>query len=126
MKFLSLEWKGEMYHFWAERDGDRLWIHWKGTTWLYHPPLASQPDEDLKNVILSPMPGRIVKLPFQPGDRIKKGDVLLVLSAMKMEYSFKAEAEGQIEKVFCKAGDQAVEDQVLIKLKYNPSVKKPT
>lgn len=123
MKFLRVEWKGKIYNLWAEREGEKLWIHYQGSTWQWIPSKKTrvnfiQSAQTGKNVISSPMPGRILKLPFEPGSKVKKGDVLLVLSAMKMEYNFKAEAEGFIEEVLCQSGDQVEADQVLMRVKY--------
>ena len=123
MKFLRIEWNGKIYNLWAEREGKKLWIHYQGSTWQWIPAKrirmsSIQSSQNGKNAISAPMPGRILKLPFKTGAKVKKGDVLLVLSAMKMEYNFKAEAEGFIEEVFCQSGDQVDADQVLIRVKY--------
>ena len=122
MKFLRIEWKNKVYGLWAEKEGERLWIHYQGTTWQWIPSEkvadSDLPPQNLKNVISAPMPGRIIKLPFKKGAKVNKGDVLLVLSAMKMEYSFRAETEGCIEKVLCKVGDQVDSNQILIRVKY--------
>ena len=128
MKFLSLKGKDQVYHLWAEKRRGRIWIHFQGATRQWTSPknqslrrAGRAPSKNLREKITSPLPGRILKFPFKPGDKIEKGAVLLVLSAMKMEYSFKAEAKGQVEETFCKTGDQVTEDQVLIKLKYDPA-----
>ena len=122
MKFLRIEWKNKVYGLWAEKAGEQIWIHYQGTTWRWAPSgkvtdAISSP-QNLKNTISAPMPGRIIKLSFEEGAKVKKGDVLLVLSAMKMEYNFRAEAEGCIEKILCKLGDQVDSDQILIRVKY--------
>ncbi|MCY4512826.1 MAG: acetyl-CoA carboxylase biotin carboxyl carrier protein subunit [Bdellovibrionales bacterium] len=123
MKFLRIEWKNQIYNLWAEKDGEKLWIHYEGSTWKWIPPAKVQVGSDSsasnrKEIISAPMPGRIVDIPFQKGSKVKKGEVLLVLSAMKMEYTFKAEAEGVIEDILCQSGDQVEADQVLIRMKY--------
>lgn len=123
MKFLRVEWKNQIYSLWAEKDGETLWIHYQGSTWKWIPPVKTPMSSDssvsnIKESISAPMPGRIVELPFQKGFKVKKGEVLLVLSAMKMEYTFKAEAEGVIEDILCQSGDQVEADQVLMRMKY--------
>jgi biotin carboxyl carrier protein len=67
----------------------------------------------LKN-IKAPMPGLILDLKVKPGDEVKKGDVVLILEAMKMENIIKSPGDGVVKevKVFLK---QSVEkNQVLI------------
>ena len=66
--------------------------------------------------ILSPMPGRIVSVAVKRGARVKKGEPLLVLEAMKMEHALVAPFDGVV--VECKAapGAQISEGVLLVKL----------
>ena len=67
--------------------------------------------------ILAPMPGKITKIFVQPGDKVEKGHVLLVMEAMKMEYTLKSDLESEVEKLNVKLGDQVTLGHVLIQLK---------
>jgi 3-methylcrotonyl-CoA carboxylase alpha subunit len=62
----------------------------------------------------APMPGRVVLLKARAGERVQKGDVLLVMEAMKMEHSIVAPKDGVIESCLCKVGDQIQEGADLI------------
>ena len=53
----------------------------------------------------------------KPNSKVKKGDVLLSLEAMKMEYSIKSPRDGIIEKILIKDGQQVTEKMNLIILK---------
>jgi len=64
--------------------------------------------------IKSPMPGAIVKLNVKEGDEISKGDVLLVLEAMKMENEIKATHNCKIKKINVKEKDNVDKGQILI------------
>lgn len=64
--------------------------------------------------IKSPMPGAIVKLNIKEGDEISKGDVLLVLEAMKMENEIKATHNCKIKKINVKEKDNVDKGQILI------------
>ena len=55
--------------------------------------------------ILSPMPGRIVKFFVEPGQAVKKGQNIVAVESMKMEYFVKASRDGVIDKLFGKEGD---------------------
>lgn len=46
-----------------------------------------------------PMPGTILKVNINPGDQVKKGDVLFILEAMKMENEIMAARDGKIVQV---------------------------
>ncbi|XP_029155137.1 methylcrotonoyl-CoA carboxylase subunit alpha, mitochondrial isoform X1 [Nylanderia fulva] len=65
---------------------------------------------------LSPMPGLVEKIFVNKGDTVKKGDSLLVIVAMKMEYAIKASTNGIVEDVLCSIGDNVPKDKLLIKL----------
>lgn len=56
--------------------------------------------------MLSPMPGKILRLMVSAGDEIKKGDTLLIMEAMKMEHKVKASKNGKVLKVFYAEGEQ--------------------
>ena len=49
-------------------------------------------------------------------NRVKKGEVLLKLEAMKMEYSLIAPRDGIIKEIFCKNGEQVTANSKLLNL----------
>jgi 3-methylcrotonyl-CoA carboxylase alpha subunit len=56
-----------------------------------------------------------VALSIKPGDRVKAGQTLLVMEAMKMEHAIKAAADGVISAVFFQEGELVSEgDELLI------------
>lgn len=68
------------------------------------------------NNIKSPMPGKVIKLNVKAGDRVQKGDSLIVVEAMKMENSITVHRDAQIEEVKVNEGDMVDNSQVLITL----------
>jgi acetyl-CoA carboxylase biotin carboxylase subunit len=56
--------------------------------------------------ITSPMPGKVIKLHIKAGDTVKKGDLLLVVEAMKMENNIISTKDATVEKVLVKEGDK--------------------
>ena len=48
---------------------------------------------------------------------VKKGEVLMQLEAMKMQYSLTSPRDGIIEKIYIKNGEQAIEGMELLSLK---------
>ncbi|MDD5361720.1 MAG: biotin/lipoyl-binding protein [Ignavibacteria bacterium] len=69
----------------------------------------------IKNELVSPMPGAIVKINVKEGDEVKKGDVLIVLEAMKMENELKAAANCKVQKILVEEKTPVDKNQVLIK-----------
>lgn len=63
--------------------------------------------------VKAPMPGAILDVRVQNGQRVKKGDVLVILEAMKMENEIQAPCDGVVAGVSVRKGDN-VETQALI------------
>ena len=64
--------------------------------------------------IKAPMPGLILDLKVKPGDMVKKGDIILVLEAMKMENIIKSPGEGIVKEVKVSLRQSVEKNQVLI------------
>ncbi len=62
------------------------------------------------------MPGTIVSVNVTEGQQVKKGEVLLVLEAMKMETEIQAPAPGKVMEVLCHKGDKVTPEQLLLRL----------
>jgi len=67
--------------------------------------------------IRSPMPGKVVSVGVAIGDRVTRGQVLMVLEAMKMEHALTAAFDGVVEALSVTAGDQVSEGIGLARLK---------
>jgi biotin carboxyl carrier protein len=72
--------------------------------------------ESKVNYISSPMPGKVVKIPVKPGQKVKAGETLIIISAMKMESEYKAPKDATIKKINVKEGDNIEGNEVLITL----------
>lgn len=68
------------------------------------------------NTVMSPMPGKIVKIPINEGDTIEKGQTVIVVSAMKMESEYKATVTGTIKHILVKEGDTIEGHQPLVEI----------
>ena len=66
--------------------------------------------------ILSPLPGRVVKIEVNEGQKVAKGDVLIIVEAMKMENSILAPFHGKVENLLVSEGDQVKNRTELMKL----------
>ncbi|MGN0318890.1 MAG: biotin/lipoyl-containing protein [Lachnospira sp.] len=64
----------------------------------------------------APMPGKILKINVSAGAAVKKGDVLVVLEAMKMENEICAPSDGTVATVDCAVGDSVESGKVLASL----------
>ncbi|CAJ50982.1 methylcrotonyl-CoA carboxylase alpha chain, partial [Bordetella avium 197N] len=66
--------------------------------------------------LTAPMPGKIIAISAKAGDKVEKGQPLLVMEAMKMEHTITAPAAGEVADVFYAVGDQVAEGVALIAL----------
>jgi len=65
-------------------------------------------------VFKAPMGGRIISVAVKPGQAVKKGELLFIYEAMKMENDVMAETDGVVKRVFIAPDDVVSTDQVLI------------
>ncbi|MBI1731471.1 MAG: acetyl/propionyl/methylcrotonyl-CoA carboxylase subunit alpha [Gammaproteobacteria bacterium] len=77
---------------------------------------ASQEAGTAAGSLASPMPGRIVDIRVKPGDKVQRGDTLVIIEAMKMEHAVTAPAAGQVGTVHFQAGDMVNEGVELLVL----------
>ncbi|XP_006869876.1 PREDICTED: methylcrotonoyl-CoA carboxylase subunit alpha, mitochondrial [Chrysochloris asiatica] len=69
--------------------------------------LSSVSSQGTQGGTIAPMTGTVEKVFVKVGDRVKAGDSLMVMIAMKMEHTIKAPKDGTIKKIFYKEGSQA-------------------
>lgn len=65
----------------------------------------------------SPISGKVVTIKVKNGESVKKGDVLMVIEAMKMEYLIRAPFDGKVQKINFKEKDQIEIGQNTLELK---------
>ena len=74
----------------------------------------TQEPENRDKHLKAPIPAQVIKVNVGDGQKVKKGDLLLILEAMKTENHIKALKDGVIEKVVVKTGEQVKLKQLLI------------
>ncbi|PPR50564.1 MAG: 2-oxoglutarate carboxylase small subunit [Alphaproteobacteria bacterium MarineAlpha5_Bin5] len=73
-------------------------------------------EDDNINQVGSPLPGQIAKIYIKQGDKVIKGDNLLVIEAMKMETTITAEKSGTIKKIYVSSGENIESKDLLIEI----------
>ena len=69
---------------------------------------------DMSKFLLSPMPGLLVSVAVTGGQRVKAGEELAVVEAMKMENVLRAEQDGEVKAVHANPGDSLTVDQKIV------------
>ncbi len=73
-------------------------------------------DDTNNDHVGSPLPGQVAKIFVQPGNKVIKGDKLLVIEAMKMETTINAEKSGTIKSVNIESGDNVETKDLLVEI----------
>ena len=95
-----------------------------GGFWLNLPPrphlhLAASGDQEVAAVsgdVVAPMPGKLIDVFVKAGDRVEKGQKLLILGAMKIEHTIKAPRSGTVTAVHHATDDQVADKALLIEI----------
>ncbi|MFB6318665.1 biotin/lipoyl-containing protein [Saccharicrinis sp. FJH54] len=66
--------------------------------------------------VSSPMPGRVVRLLVKKGDKVKVGQPVIIVSAMKMESEYKSGIDGEVKKILVKEGQTIEGHQTLLEI----------
>jgi len=95
---VHLFWEGCVYELTEEREGTRPARRHEG------------------GALEAPMPGRVAAVRAEPGQRVKKGEELLVVEAMKMENALRAPRDGVVRAVHVTAGEMVTPGRALVEI----------
>ena len=79
-------------------------------------PVAAAPAPAGANTINAPMPGKILEIKVRAGEAVKKGQVLLILEAMKMQNEIMSPADGTVSDVRVTAGQNVKTGEAMVVL----------
>ena len=98
----------------AVRDGADVWVKWRGETYVLDTEGRHRSVDALAGAEISaPMPGVVLTVHAHAGQPVRRGDLVCVVEAMKMELRVEAPAEGTVTKVLCAPGDRVRRGQRL-------------
>ena len=69
-----------------------------------------------KSRLVSPMPGKVVKINVKEGDEVADGTILIVVEAMKMENNIMASGKAKVKKILVTEGQMVDNKMQLIEL----------
>jgi len=103
--------------------GDVIYVHSSlGTSELREVPRFPPPArEEVRGGCRAPMPGKILAVRVAPAQAVQRGDVLVILEAMKMEHEVVAPQDGVVREVRVEVGQQVDADAVLVVLEEKES-----
>lgn len=104
---------------WTAVSGETSWVFIDGEVFTFEAQQASRPRKRAAahhGSLTAPMPATVRQVAVSAGDRVRRGDVLIVLEAMKMELPVRSTADGRVLAINCREGDLVQPGQDLIDL----------
>jgi 3-methylcrotonyl-CoA carboxylase alpha subunit len=106
----------ETFH--CVRDGADVLLFWRGTAYRLREE-GERPRAGHRGgaaALEAPMPGRVIAVKAAPGQRVARGEELVVVESMKMENAIRAPREGTVKAVEAKVGEMVSPGRVLVEL----------
>ncbi len=107
----SFRMRDKTYRIFFARDNAKIYVSLGGEYFTLE--LSSRAkygservDQQGSNVIASSMPGLLVKLLVKVGEKVKAGDTLAIVEAMKMQSELRSHIDGEVKKINFKEGEQ--------------------
>ena len=101
------------------RKGETLYLEWNGelqAVTALDPIAEVEASHQHHGGLTAPMNGSIVRVLVEPGQSVEAGATLVVLEAMKMEHSIRAQQAGVVKGLFCAEGEMVNEGTVLLEM----------
>ena len=108
----------ERRRVWSVRSGDLIWIFLDGDVFTFEPEgtAARRRGAGYAGSLEAPMPATVRAVRVKPGDAVSRGDVLVLLEAMKMELPVRAGTDGRVAEVRCQEGEMVQAGQLLVRM----------
>ena len=105
---IDIEIDGQRFYAKITKDASTLVVHmpWGDAVLEILPRFTLPGSETESGGLIAPMPGKVIDLKVKVGSKVKKGDTLVILEAMKMEHQVKASEDGKVSKLLIRKDDQ--------------------
>ena len=105
---IDIEIDGQRFFSKVTKNGETLVVHmpWGDAVLEILPRFVLPGSEVQAGGLIAPMPGKVIDLKVKVGSKVKKGDTLVILEAMKMEHQVKAFEDGKVSKLLIRKDDQ--------------------
>ena len=77
---------------------------------------AAPASGDASSMVKAPLPGLIIDVKVREGEKVKAGQTIVVMEAMKMENQIQATTDGTVKKIFVKKGDNVAEGNAMVEI----------
>mgnify|MGYP001160028415 FL=1 len=118
---LEIKLDDKRYVCFSEKSGDELFVFVDGINYVFkrspHREFGEEIEEDDSDSIFSPITGKLLDKKVEDGASVSKGDVIVILEAMKMEHRLKSPRDGKLAKLTnAEVGNQIKEGDLMFEL----------
>jgi len=105
---IDIEIDGQRFFSKVTKNNETVVVHmpWGDAVLEILPRFILPGNETQTGGLIAPMPGKVIDLKVKVGSKVKKGDTLVILEAMKMEHQVKASEDGKVSKLLIRKDDQ--------------------
>ena len=115
---------GRTYQAYATKIGEAWWISFDGKTHIVRESSQDSASSDMgEGGLTAPMPGTVREVLVKIGQRVREGQPMMVLEAMKMEHQISAPEPGEVSSIYFKEGDRVDMGEVPISITSQESSK---
>tara|TARA_B100000003_G_scaffold168843_1_gene155752 strand:- start:141 stop:668 length:528 start_codon:yes stop_codon:yes gene_type:complete len=121
---IIIESLGRMYRADVTKVGDAWWVSLEGETHIVRERSQDSTSSDMgEGGLTAPMPGTVREVLVKIGQRVREGQPMMVLEAMKMEHQISAPESGEVSSIHFKEGDRVDMGETLISITIQDSTK---
>ncbi len=107
--------------FFVRDDKNNLYLHIGGETYIVHQKTIEEQAEGgnqgaSSGDIEPPMPGKILKIMVNKGDKVEENQVLILMESMKLQVELKSPFDGVVKELRVKEGDTINAGEIVIKI----------
>ncbi len=110
----------------AAGPADARWVFLNGRVYVINTNRGDTPrkGQDDELALASPMPAKVAAVKVSVGQQVSRGDVLIMLEAMKMELPIRAPRDGRVKSIACQVGELVQPGTPLVELEHEPGGEK--
>ena len=121
---IIIESLGRMYRADVTKVGDAWWVSLEGETHIVRERSQDSTSSDMgEGGLTAPMPGTVREVLVKIGQRVREGQPMMILEAMKMEHQISAPEPGEVSSIHFKEGDRVDTGEILISIATQDSSK---
>lgn len=108
---------GERVSAYVSSDNTKRWVTINGQTFVLSTSSGTRRSGHAHHAageLTAPMPGQVRAVNVAEGDKVTKGQTLLLLEAMKMEIRIQSPQDGVVKKLFVKQGQTVEREQIVV------------